>query len=105
MQHPGPASNAWSLACSKNQQGCGHVKSILGDCVCTANMTAHKGFDQRQYTQCLGGWPELEVPPGLKKKKGRSGGGLLFPNVFLQKASSLGYSSELGMEMLRSDNI
>ena len=30
---------------------------------------------------------------------------LLFPNVFLQKASSLGYSSQLGMEMLRSDNI
>ena len=50
------------------------MKSILMGCVCTTSMTAHRGLNQRQYTQCLGGQPELEVPPGLKKW-GRTGGG------------------------------
>ena len=59
-----------------NQQGCGHVKSILMGCVCTTSMTAHRGLNQRQYTQCLGGQPELEVPPGLKKGGGTGGGGI-----------------------------
>ena len=54
--------------------------------MCTANMTAHKGLDQRQYTQCLGGWPELEVPPGLKKKK-KDGVGVdcCFPMCFYRR--------------------
>lgn len=65
---PVPASNAWALSCSKNQQGCGHVKSILGGCVYTANMTVHRGLDQKQHTQCLGGWPKPELPPEKKKK-------------------------------------
>lgn len=75
--------------------------------MCTANMTAHKGLDQGSTHNVWVGGQNSKCPLVFKKKKkkGRSGGGLLFPNVFLQKASSLGYSSELGMEMLRSDNI
>ena len=63
---------------------------------------------QPRAVHTMSGWAaRTQSAPWFKKKGGRERVGveLLFSNVFLQKASSLGYSSQLGMEMLRSDNI